>query len=74
MPPFDYHRPDTVEEAVALLATYGGDGKVLAGGQSLLPVLALRLTISGISSTSAGCKACSRSRWMTTAPSRSERQ
>ena len=44
MSPFDYHRPDTVDEAVALLETYGGDGKVLAGGQSLLPVLALRLT------------------------------
>jgi len=47
MPPFDYHRPDTVDEAVALLGTYGGDGKVLAGGQSLLPVLALRLTHLG---------------------------
>jgi hypothetical protein len=40
MSPFDYHRPDTVGEAVALLETYGGDGKVLAGGQSLLPILA----------------------------------
>lgn len=47
MSPFDYHRPDTVDEAVALLETYGGDGKVLAGGQSLLPVLALRLTHPG---------------------------
>jgi len=47
MSPFDYHRPDTVDEAVELLATYGGDGKVLAGGQSLLPVLALRLTHLG---------------------------
>jgi aerobic carbon-monoxide dehydrogenase medium subunit len=47
MSSFDYHRPDTVEEAVALLATYGGDGKVLAGGQSLLPILALRLTHLG---------------------------
>lgn len=47
MSPFDYHRPDTVDEAVALLETYGGDGKVLAGGQSLLPVLALRLTRIG---------------------------
>ncbi len=44
MSPFDYHRPDTVDEAVALLETYSGDGKVLAGGQSLLPILALRLT------------------------------
>ena len=47
MSPFDYHRPDTVDEAVALLETYGGDGKVLAGGQSLLPVLALRLSHLG---------------------------
>jgi len=47
MSPFDYHRPDTVDEAVALLETYCGDGKVLAGGQSLLPVLALRLTRLG---------------------------
>ncbi|MCV7197435.1 FAD binding domain-containing protein [Mycobacterium angelicum] len=47
MSPFDYHRPDTVDQAVALLETYGGDGKVLAGGQSLLPILALRLTHLG---------------------------
>ncbi|AGB24524.1 aerobic-type carbon monoxide dehydrogenase, middle subunit CoxM/CutM-like protein [Mycobacterium sp. JS623] len=47
MSPFDYHRPDTVDEAVAQLETYGEDGKVLAGGQSLLPVLALRLTHLG---------------------------
>lgn len=47
MSAFDYHRPDTVDGAVGLLATYGGDGKVLAGGQSLLPVLALRLTHLG---------------------------
>jgi len=42
-PPFNYHRPATVEEALALLATHGDDAKVLAGGQSLLPVMALRL-------------------------------
>jgi 2-furoyl-CoA dehydrogenase FAD binding subunit len=41
--PFDYLRPDTVEEAVALLAEYGEDARVLAGGQSLLPMLNLRL-------------------------------
>ena len=72
--PFDYHRPDTVDEAVALLETYGGDGKVLAGGQSLLPVLALRLTHLGHLIDIGRVKACSRSRWMTTALSRSERQ
>ncbi len=42
-PPFTYHRPTTVDEALALLAEFGDDGKVLAGGQSLLPVMALRL-------------------------------
>jgi 2-furoyl-CoA dehydrogenase FAD binding subunit len=41
--PFDYFRPDTVEEAIALLAEYGDDARVLAGGQSLVPMLNLRL-------------------------------
>jgi 2-furoyl-CoA dehydrogenase FAD binding subunit len=41
--PFDYLRPDTVEEAVALLADYGDDARVLAGGQSLVPMLNLRI-------------------------------
>lgn len=41
--PFAYVRPATLEDAVSELAATGGDGKVLAGGQSLLPVLALRL-------------------------------
>ena len=40
---FDYVRPSTVDEAVFALADAGEDGKVLAGGQSLLPVLRLRL-------------------------------
>jgi carbon-monoxide dehydrogenase medium subunit len=39
---FDYHRPDTVEEAVALLDQYGEDGKVLSGGMSLIPLMKLR--------------------------------
>ncbi|MEM7286172.1 MAG: xanthine dehydrogenase family protein subunit M [Actinomycetota bacterium] len=42
-PPFVYHRPDSLEAALALLATHGDDAKVLAGGQSLLPTMALRL-------------------------------
>src|ERR1700691_4435768 len=41
--PFDYARPDTVDEALALLAEYGDDARILAGGQSLLPMLSLRL-------------------------------
>ncbi|HEV8298949.1 MAG TPA: xanthine dehydrogenase family protein subunit M [Acidimicrobiales bacterium] len=40
---FTYHAPDTVDEAVALLGELGDDAKVLAGGQSLVPILALRL-------------------------------
>jgi 2-furoyl-CoA dehydrogenase FAD binding subunit len=42
-PPFDYLRPDTVEEALDGLAEAGGDARVLAGGQSLLPMLNMRL-------------------------------
>ena len=41
--PFDYVRPDTVDEVLALLAEYGDDARILAGGQSLLPMLNLRL-------------------------------
>lgn len=40
---FDYLAPTTVEEAVAALAEHGDDAKILAGGQSLLPVLRMRL-------------------------------
>lgn len=41
--PFTYHAPTSLPEATALLAAHGEDAKVLAGGQSLLPMLALRL-------------------------------
>jgi carbon-monoxide dehydrogenase medium subunit len=40
---FDYVRPDTVDDAVRALADAGDEGKVIAGGQSLLPLLRLRL-------------------------------
>jgi aerobic carbon-monoxide dehydrogenase medium subunit len=40
---FGYSRPESVAEAVAILASIGPDGKVLAGGQSLVPLLNLRL-------------------------------
>jgi len=40
---FDYHRPATLDEAVALLVRHGDAAKVLSGGMSLLPVLKLRL-------------------------------
>ncbi|WP_328778727.1 xanthine dehydrogenase family protein subunit M [Streptomyces canus] len=42
-PSFDYTRPSSVEEAVRALSEGGEDAKVLAGGQSLLPLLRLRL-------------------------------
>lgn len=41
--PFDWYGPTTTAEAVAALAEAGPDGKVLAGGQSLIPMLAMRL-------------------------------
>ena len=42
--PFEYHAPETVPDVVGLLAEYGDEAKPLAGGQSLVPMLALRLT------------------------------
>jgi aerobic carbon-monoxide dehydrogenase medium subunit len=41
--PFEYHRPASLQDAVALLGRLGGDAKVLAGGQSLIPLMKLRL-------------------------------
>jgi CO/xanthine dehydrogenase FAD-binding subunit len=41
--PFRYERPETVGETVALLAEHGDEAKVLAGGQSLVPLLNMRL-------------------------------
>lgn len=42
-PAFDYAAPDSLDEAVALLAAHGEDAMVLAGGQSLMPILAFRM-------------------------------
>lgn len=42
-PPFEYHAAASVDEAVALLAEHGDEAKILAGGQSLLPLLGIRL-------------------------------
>jgi len=42
-PPLRYSRPGSTAEALALLASLGDDGKVLAGGQSLVPLLSMRL-------------------------------
>ena len=41
--PFDYHRPGSLDETLVLLAQYGGDARVLAGGQSLIPAMRFRL-------------------------------
>jgi aerobic carbon-monoxide dehydrogenase medium subunit len=43
LPPFEYACPTSVSEAVALLASRDGEAKALAGGQSLVPMLAFRL-------------------------------
>jgi CO/xanthine dehydrogenase FAD-binding subunit len=42
-PPFEYHAPDDLSEALDLLSDYGDDAKIIAGGQSLMPLLAFRL-------------------------------
>jgi carbon-monoxide dehydrogenase medium subunit len=43
--PFEYHRAESVADAVALLGDLGEGAKVLAGGQSLIPMLSLRLAV-----------------------------
>jgi aerobic carbon-monoxide dehydrogenase medium subunit len=43
LPPFEYACPTTLNEAVALLASHDGEAKPLAGGQSLVPMLAFRV-------------------------------
>jgi aerobic carbon-monoxide dehydrogenase medium subunit len=42
--PFDYHCPGELAEAIAILQRHGDEAKVLAGGQSLIPLLSLRLS------------------------------
>ena len=42
-PPFEYVAPRSLDEALALLAEHGDEAKVLAGGQSLVPLLNFRL-------------------------------
>lgn len=45
--PFTYHRPTSIDDALALLGEFGDSGKLLAGGHSLLPVMKLRLAQPG---------------------------
>jgi carbon-monoxide dehydrogenase medium subunit len=67
LPPFEYEAPTTVAEAIDLLAEHLDEASVLAGGQSLIPLLALRLArpevlvdinglaeLSGVSATDGG--------------------
>lgn len=42
-PSFEYHDPETVGEVVRILAQYEGEAKIIAGGQSLMPLLNMRL-------------------------------
>ena len=44
---FDYHKANTVDEAISLLQQYGSEAKLLAGGHSLLPAMKLRLNAPG---------------------------
>jgi carbon-monoxide dehydrogenase medium subunit len=46
-PSFDYHSPKTLSEAIGLLSKLGEGAKVLSGGQSLLPLMKLRLGSAG---------------------------
>lgn len=41
--PFNYHRPETLQDAIGLMAKFGDDARVIAGGQSLIPMLKLRV-------------------------------
>jgi carbon-monoxide dehydrogenase medium subunit len=43
-PPVSYHGPEMIDEAMEMLAEFGSEAKVLAGGQSLVPMLNMRLT------------------------------
>jgi carbon-monoxide dehydrogenase medium subunit len=43
LPPFEYACPSTINEAIALLANHNGEAKLLAGGQSLMPMMAFRI-------------------------------
>jgi carbon-monoxide dehydrogenase medium subunit len=45
--PFDYHAPTSLSDAIALLQRHGDQAKVLSGGQSLLPLLKLRIGAAG---------------------------
>jgi len=41
--PFNYHRPESLQAAIGLLSRYGDDASIMAGGQSLIPMLKMRI-------------------------------
>ena len=41
--PFEYHAPDSLEQALDLMSQHAGEGKILAGGQSLVPAMNFRI-------------------------------
>lgn len=47
-PPFRYIKPKTLDDGLELLATHGADAQILAGGQSLMPMLNMRLAAPGV--------------------------
>jgi aerobic carbon-monoxide dehydrogenase medium subunit len=76
LPPLSYLTPQSIDGAIALLKLHGGDAKLLSGGQSLMPMLAFRLSscsilvdlkcvpgLDGISITDNGIKLGARVRW-----------
>jgi CO/xanthine dehydrogenase FAD-binding subunit len=48
LPPFEYRCPTTVADAVAILAAHNGDARPIAGGQSLMPMMAFRLAAPSV--------------------------
>lgn len=46
--PFEYSRPQTLDEALSVLAAHGGDAKPIAGGQSLIPAMNFRLATPAV--------------------------
>ena len=43
---FTFYKPDNIEKAVSLMADFGDEARVIAGGHSLIPVMKQRLTLS----------------------------
>jgi carbon-monoxide dehydrogenase medium subunit len=58
---FEYHAPRSIQEATGLLARLGEDAKILSGGQSLIPLMKLRVASPNVLSISMGCPGSTRS-------------